>query len=287
MLPESVRVACEHSLNVKLRRSSRVGGGDINEARLLDTSQGLYFLKMNVHPAAFEMFQTEAAGLEAIRKTQTIATPTVFSCQQLDDIAFIVLAYIESGPKTKKFWKDFGVALARMHQKKQAYYGFPEDNFIGLLPQPNPRMENWVDFYRDARLQTQIELAGKNHRMETTDYQSFDRLLNRLSELLPEEHPSLIHGDLWSGNFIADLNEEGALIDPASCYAHREMDIAMSKLFGGFSPVFYEAYQQTFPLLEGWRERIPLYQLYYLMAHVNLFGGSYLPSVRQILRRFS
>lgn len=287
MLPESVQESCESLLQgAAIQKATPVGGGDINEARLLYTDSGRYFLKMNDHPAALDMFEAEAAGLRLIQAEKTIRTPAVVGYNQSGHKAFLLLEYIESGHRSAGFWQDFGRQLAQLHHRPQPHFGLHRDNYIGSLPQPNPILEDWPAFYRQARLEPQLDLAKKHNRLQTTDFQQFDQLLRKLPDLLPNEPPSLIHGDLWSGNFLADAKGEPVLIDPAAGYAHREMDIAMSKLFGGFAPGFYEAYDAAYPLLTGWQERVPLYQLYYLLVHVNLFGGGYVQSVRQVLRQF-
>lgn len=287
MLPAHVHAYCERLLGSNIRKITAVGGGDISEARLLQTDTALYFIKINRSPAALQMFQTEAAGLRLIRDTAAIRSPAVIHCECIRDDCFLLMEYIESGPRTTAFWERFGTSLAVMHQEVQPHYGLHFDNYIGSLRQFNPTLADWPAFYHQARLQPQLELARKDRKMNPDDLQRFERLFQKLPELLPDEHPSLIHGDLWSGNFLAAQTEEVVLIDPAVCFAHREMDLAMSRLFGGFSPLFYAAYENAYPLLPGWQERVPLYQLYYLLVHVNLFGGGYLQSVRQILQRFA
>jgi fructosamine-3-kinase len=287
MLPIPVRNRCQEVLNTTIEKVTLLSGGDINEARLLQTDSGRYFLKMNTHPAALDMFETEAAGLQLIKDTQAIQSPLVLDCGQAGNTSFLLLEFIPSGHQTQNFWTNFGTALALMHQAPQKSYGLSFNNYIGSLPQVNPLLDDWPTFYHLARLLPQLQLAKNAQRLTSQDIHQFDRLFRKLPDLLPNEAPALIHGDLWSGNFLSNLHEKGVLIDPAICCAHREMDIAMSKLFGGFAPSFYQAYQAAFPLLHGWEERIPLYQLYYLMVHVNLFGGGYVQSVRQVLQQFS
>lgn len=284
MLPIPVRDRCEELLGSPIRQVAPLGGGDINRARLLETGSGRYFLKMNTLPVSLDMFQTEAAGLKLIQETRTIRSPQVLGCAQAGDTAFLLLEFIESGRRSPAFWTAFGTSLAEMHRAPQPAFGLSFDNYIGSLPQANPEMEQWPAFYQKARLAPQLQMALDANRLDGRDHAQFDRLFQKLPDLLPDEPPALIHGDLWSGNFLAGPHEEGVLIDPAVCRAHREMDIAMSKLFGGFAPAFYEAYQAAYPLLPGWEERVPLYQLYYLLVHVNLFGGGYVGSVRQVLR---
>jgi fructosamine-3-kinase len=284
MLPVPVRDRCRELLGRPIRQVTPLGGGDINQARLLETGSGRYFLKMNTLAVSLDMFRTEAAGLKLIRETETIRSPNVLGCEQVGNTAFLLLEFIESGRRSDGFWTNFGVSLAEMHRAPQPAFGLSFDNYIGSLPQANPEMERWPAFYQRARLAPQLQMALDTNRLDSRDRAQFDQLFQKLPDLLPGEPPSLIHGDLWSGNFLAGPNEEGVLIDPAVCRAHREMDIAMSKLFGGFAPAFYEAYHAAYPLLSGWEERVPIYQLYYLLVHVNLFGGGYVGSVREVLR---
>ena len=194
------------------------------------------------------------------------------------------MEFIESGLKGNQFWKGFGEALAQLHRHSQDHFGLDHSNFIGALPQANPAHNDWISFYVEARLQPQVRMATDKSLLNRTDLQQFDALYTALPNLIPQEKPSLIHGDLWSGNFLCSQEGVPYLIDPAVCFASREMDLAMSQLFGGFSPIFYQTYQECFPLLPGFENRVELYKLYYLLVHVNLFGESYVGSVRQIIR---
>ena len=286
MFPEQVRLQCEQVFGQSLSDIRPVTGGDINEAFLIQTNTDKFFIKLNDHPAALDMLRAEAAGLARIKDSRKIQTPAVIHLGKADTFAFLILEYIQPSSRSQSFWQSFGQELAQMHQIKQPNFGLDFDNFIGSLPQKNPASNNWPNFYRSARLQPLAKIASEQNRLHTADLEALDRLFNKLPDLLPDESPSLIHGDLWSGNFLAGKKQKAVLIDPAVCYAHREMDIAMSKLFGGFSPTFYQAYLGTFPLLTGWEDRIPLYQLYYLLVHVILFGGGYVQSVRQVLQRY-
>jgi len=215
-----------------------------------------------------------------------ISVPKVLLFDEDDDHAFLLLEYIKSAREADNFWDDFGEKLAALHNVKAEKFGLDHDNYMGSLHQCNNFHEDWTEFFIMERLEKQIELARENGSMGRTDVLAFERLYKRLDEIFPPAHPSLLHGDLWSGNFMVNSSGKACLIDPAVYYGHPEIDIAMTTLFGGFSNRFYEAYNRHNPLEKGWRERLPIYNLYPLMVHVNLFGGAYLNSVQQTLRKF-
>jgi len=274
-------------LNLELSGSSRVAGGDINEALRLDTPEGSWFVKYQTSAQGIEMLRTEATGLHALAQPKVIGVPNVTWQGTVEGIACLVLPFLETGPKTSDSLARFGRELATLHRKASAdHYGFPEDNFIGSLPQSNGQHATAVDFLIHERLQPQWERA-RNSGFFSDAPAAWHNFLTELPNLIPEEQPSLIHGDLWGGNYLIDTAGKPWLIDPAAAYAPREMDLAMSSLFGGFGPAFYRAYENEWPTEPGFPEREPLYQLYYLLVHVNLFGAGYVGSVQRILQRFS
>lgn len=285
-IPEDIKKQCEALLNTTIETALPVSGGDINQARRLETPHGRFFLKLNTTGHAHHMFAAEAQGLQRMANTHALRIPNVIGCSSVGSMGWLLMEWIESEHRRPDFWQNFGASLATMHRTRGAYFGLNHDNFIGSLPQSNTQHENWVEFYIAERLQPQVKMALQSNKFNTSDQRNFEHLYRQLPQILPEESPALIHGDLWSGNFLADELGAPVLIDPAVCFASREMDIAMSLLFGGFDQAFYDAYHDTYPLLPGWEERVDLYQLYYLLVHVNLFGGGYVGSVRRILPRF-
>lgn len=285
-LPEKITHQCEAALDRKILSVEYVGGGDINQARRLKTSKGDFFLKMNSGNKAKTMFEVEQKGLELLAAAKIIRIPSVIAVLFDGKNAGLLMEHIETGYRADGFWKKFGTALAELHRQSAEQYGLDHDNFIGSLPQSNNHHETWSAFYIHERLLPQIEMAVTDGQMTTQDRKSFDSLFKKLPTICPEEKPSLTHGDLWSGNFLVGSESEPVLIDPAVSYAHREMDLAMSRLFGGFDRSFYRAYEEAWPLVSGFEKRLPIYQLYYLMVHVNLFGGGYVRSVRNILKEF-
>ncbi len=203
--------------------------------------------------------------------------------------SLLLLEYIEAAPRGKDFWDAFGSGLARMHKQKpvDGRYGLDHDNYIGSLHQSNRPRDTWADFFVTERLEVQLRMArdkGKAGRELTRQFEAFYR---HLSDFFPEEPPSLLHGDLWSGNYMTGSGGEAVIIDPAVYYGHRYMDLGMSRLFGGFNQSFYRSYMDTYPMESNWEQSMDIANLYPLMVHVNLFGGGYIGSVKSILRRFS
>lgn len=279
--------------SVKIVRSRRAGGGDSNEARLLWLSDGTrVFLKANTKENA-PFFQAEAAGLSAIAGTKAVGTPQVLCTGTepgRDGYAFLLLEYLE-GRRRDDYWEQFGRNLAAMHRAQAAEfvtggrYGFFMDNYIGMGKQCNTAQESWIGFFRDCRLEPQFERAFGY--FDKAGRKSAARVLERAEEILTEPaHPSLLHGDLWSGNVITGRDGHAWLIDPAVYVGHAETDLAMTELFGGFPPAFYRAYQEAAPLEPGYESRRDLYHLYHLLNHLNLFGSAYLPSVMRIVKRY-
>jgi fructosamine-3-kinase len=196
-----------------------------------------------------------------------------------------VLENIAPGPRRPDFDEQLGRALAALHRFGSPGFGLDHDNFIGRLPQSNTPASTWVDFYRERRLEPQLRLARESGLCSSAMARGFDRLFSVLAERVgPVEPPARLHGDLWGGNLIVDETGAGCLIDPAAYGGHREVDLAMMRLFGGFGPAVFAAYHEAWPLQPDHEERVPLYQLYFLMVHVNLFGGSYLAQTEQALR---
>ena len=274
----------------------RERGGDSHTAVSFFDGEGKhYFLKYGSAAKSGDAFLAEGRGLwhlaKAIERNQTegdfCLVPRPLACQGQGQYAFLLLPYIERGLPDKAFWGHFGRALAGLHRIAAESYGFPFDNFIGSLLQSNRRHRLWSDFYAEERLLPQGYSALDAGLFSKADMKLLETLAFRLPDLLPEEGPQLIHGDLWSGNFLCDRQGRSWLIDPAPYYGHREMDLAMSRLFGGFDEAFYSAYREFFPLIPAYGERQGLYQLYYLLVHLNLFGRAYYRKVRELLEFYT
>jgi fructosamine-3-kinase len=264
-----------------------VSGGCIANSKVLTTKSGLhYFLKSL--PGTSGMFLKEANGLRELAKAKCIKIPEVI----LADTDFLLLEFIEQGSKTTHFFESFGAAFAKMHRFTGSSFGFFEDNYLGASPQYNIVQgivqSNWADFYWTKRLLPQLKMAEQNGLASGELLRAMHKLEPILDNILSQinEPPTLLHGDLWAGNYMCNAKGEAVLIDPAVYYGHREVDLAMTKMFGGFSPDFYKSYQETYPLPDGWEYRENLYLLYHYLNHLNLFGGGYLGSALRLIQSY-
>lgn len=268
-----------------INQVNRVHGGDINETYQLKTDSRSFFLKVNSSKRFPRMFEQEAIGLGALLGTNTIRIPKTIALDEFEDATFLVLEWIEQGSPSTNFWEDFGHQLAALHQTTNDQFGWTQDNFIGTLVQHNQWTNTWSEFFILQRLEPQLNIALQQGKMNLNHVRSFDKLFQKLDGLFPKESPALLHGDLWSGNYIIDEKGHPVIMDPAVYYGHREMDLAMTKLFGGFDSELYESYHEIFPLETNWEERVSLCNLYPLLVHVNLFGGGYVSQVESIIGR--
>lgn len=258
-----------------------------NGSGFIQTESGAaYYLKGGGDPRAF---QCEANGLHELEKADAIPVARVAAVGE----DFILTEFIERGREKSGFFEDFGRRLARLHRYQVETFGFYEDNFIGDNPQPNipegDEKSDWTAFYFNKRLRYQYRLAERNGNVSSSLKNGFLKLENRIEAILAgsEEPPALLHGDLWAGNFISGASGNAVLIDPAVYYGHREADLAMTKLFGGFPPAFYDAYQAEYPLKTGWQKRENIYKLYHVLNHLNLFGCSYLSEAERIVGSYT
>jgi len=264
-----------------------IGGGSINDCYRLETDAGRLFVKVNAADHFPSLFEAEADGLRRLREAGPLRVPSVMAYGEADGHGYLLMEWIEYGIKGPGFWEDLGRGLAKLHRHTQERFGLDRDNCIGSLVQRNSPEHEWPTFFIRHRLEAQLRMARDKHRVADGMAFRFERLFARLDQIFPKEPPALLHGDLWSGNFLCDANSRPVLIDPAVYYGHREMDLAMTRLFGGFEDPFYAAYHAEWPLAEGWKERVDLCNLYPLMVHVNLFGGGYTTQVEAILKRFA
>lgn len=274
----------EHHTQELYGSYQHIGGGCINNAARIQTTNRAYFLKWN-NANEQKLFAKEAMGLEILRLKSHAKIPKVLGKGVQQGYAYLLLEWVEKGHANASFWEDFGYKLAKMHQNTSEAFGLEHANFIGRLPQSNKWHKEWVDFFVEERLSPQIKMAFENHLIDKSILEKFEVLFNKFSDLIPNEKSSLLHGDLWSGNFIVDESANPVLIDPAVYYGHRETELAFTTLFGGFDTTFYEAYKHEYPLAHGFEDRIDIHNLYPLLVHVNLFGTSYLSGIQQTLKR--
>lgn len=260
-------------------------GGCINNAVRVKTGEGSFFLKWN-EDIEEDMFAAEANGLRLLRAGSSLKIPEVLGLGKIENKHYLLLEYVESRFPMTTYWQQLGQGLASQHRIAAEKFGLEYDNYIGSLPQANHQSENWIDFFREKRLEVQLGLAIYNGLVDKDFANKYKALYSKLPDLLQEEPPALLHGDLWSGNVMVGEEGEPCIIDPAVYYGHREVELAFTELFGGFDPRFYSAYEEAFPLDPGYKDRKDIYNIYPLMVHVNLFGTSYLSGVERTLRRF-
>lgn len=281
--PEQIFSIIEERENLEITGSSPLSGGSINDVFLLETSAGPRVVKLNKVSRFPRMFEAEKDGLQALRSANAIDVPQPLSCGRSGDAAYLLLEYKPEGEPTPDFWDIFARDLANLHRTTAEKFGFQTSNYIGSLPQYNESTTSAADFYISQRLEPQLQMASERG----FTFNDTGLILKNILDEIPAEPPALIHGDLWSGNYLVNKDGLPCLIDPAVCYGPREMDLAMMKLFGGFSEELFNNYRQYFPLEPGFEDRISLWQLYYLLVHLNIFGSSYLPGVQNILNKYS
>ena len=261
-----------------------VGGGSIHRAWHLDDGVRHYFVKSGPIPAA-PMFAAEARGLQALSVAAVVRTPAFITLGQTDDRAFLVLEHLDLRTLDQGGGARLGKALAHLHDITGEAFGWSEDNFIGATPQGNSPHHSWPHFFGERRLRPQLQLAlrnGMDQALVTKGFGVIERIGGLFVDYQPQ--PSLLHGDLWSGN-AAMAGDAPALFDPACYYGDRETDIAMAELFGGFPVSFYAAYRAAWPLDPGYESRKPLYNLYHILNHFNLFGSAYLGQAQRMIER--
>ncbi|MDQ3187104.1 MAG: fructosamine kinase family protein [Pseudomonadota bacterium] len=268
-----------------VEQASSISGGCINETYRIEGDGQRFFVKLN-NIDSLAMFEAEAAGLQEIHKSRTLRVPLPVCWGTNKSKAWLVLEYLEMDNVSCGDAAALGLGLAAMHHSSSEKFGWVRDNTIGATPQINKFSSNWIQFWREHRLGYQLQLAGTNGH--TGKLQTLgDQLLAQLDCFFPGWEPavSLLHGDLWSGNYSFDCAGQPVLFDPAVYYGDRETDIAMTELFGGFSTVFYAAYREAYPLDTGYATRKTLYNLYHILNHLNLFGGGYLNQAEQMISR--
>jgi fructosamine-3-kinase len=264
-----------------------IQGGDINQCFLLETSRGKYFMKVNASLFGLDFFEKEARGLVILANAGAIRVPRPLFDGKFHQQVYLVMEYLQKGNPTQNFWENFGESIAELHKHTQENFGLPFQNYIGRLHQPNNAHAKWSDFYKTERLIFLVEKARNRNLLSPEEISLAEKLCEKIDQVIPEEKPALLHGDLWKGNFIVQENGTAAVFDPAVYYGHREMDLAMAQLFGGFENQFFEAYHASFPLQPGWMNRMEIFQLYPLMAHLLLFGGPYHAQVVSILKKYA
>lgn len=279
----AARVAQTTGNRFAIERQYSVGGGCINNACVIEGAGQRYFVKHN-EADRLPMFEAEMEGLRELAQASAVRVPAPICCGCAADRAFLVLEHIEFGDDRLGAMALLGEQLAALHRLPRPHFGWTRDNTLGSTPQRNTPSSDWLAFWYEHRLGFQLALAREHGASR--------RLLDKAGRLSTDAgaffqgyapRPSLLHGDLWSGNADTDTEGRPVLFDPAVYYGDREADIAMTELFGGFSTRFYQAYRDAFPLDPGYGVRKTFYNLYHVLNHFNLFGGGYGPQAEQMV----
>lgn len=270
---------------VNIHQLIPVGGGSINQCLKAETDIGFFFIKEN-DPKKFPgMFEAEVHGLKLLANANCFVVPAVLGTAEEENRSMLLLEWLEKKNPDARSWYEAGEKLAALHQHSNPAFGLEISNYIGSLPQQNNFHSSWEDFFTLERILPQIKRARDDGRIDSALVGKAEKFCAKCGTIFPPEKPAMLHGDLWSGNFFFSANGP-ALFDPAVYFGHREMDLAMTQLFGGFDPDFYAGYTNAFAPEKDWQKRIPYSNLYPLLVHLNLFGGGYLYDVKSILAAF-
>jgi fructosamine-3-kinase len=280
-IAQEITKVTEKSFTLENTRS--VGGGCINQGYKISGNGSNYFVKLN-QASQVEMFAAEAMGLEQMYATQTITVPKPICWGVVENSCYIVLQWLDLGGGNSHVWEEMGRQLAAMHKiGKSDRFGWDRNNTIGSTPQINTWSDNWADFFARERIGYQLKLAKRRGGSFPDTAKVIEAVRERLADRQPQ--PSLVHGDLWSGNAAVTTDGEPVILDPATYYGDREVDIAMSELFGGFPTAFYRGYNQVWELDKGYGQRKTIYNLYHILNHFNLFGGGYASQANRMIQQ--
>ncbi|NGP89153.1 fructosamine kinase family protein [Fodinibius halophilus] len=288
MIPDILVTKLESALDQTIESQRRVSGGSINQAaKITLPGDRSCFLKWNT-TADPSMFFVEEKGLQLLDAADTgLFIPGVLATGETENgIGFLVQEFIKEGRAQNNSAEIFGQELAALHKNQHEQFGLDHDNYIGRLPQSNKKHQSWIDFFIKERMKPQLKMATDSGKLGTTTVSHFQSMYKQLPDIFPEEQASLLHGDLWGGNYFYDQNGRPTIYDPAVYYGHREIELAFTHLFGGFSGAFYDAYNEAYPLQPNFNQRKDIYNLYPLLVHTNLFGSSYAQQVKGIVQQF-
>ena len=269
----------------ELKSASLIAAGNHNQGIRLETTEGIFFLKLNFDHER-SILAKEAEGLQKLRKSTFLKIPLTYGQGRIEDYNYLLSEFIPSSRQQLDYWENLGLGLAQLHLNTSKQFGFDSDNYIASLHQKNHPVDNWTDFFVEQRLEPMLGKAYFDGIIPLDFLKRFQTIYPKLESIFPKEKPALLHGDIWSGNVICDGEGQPCLIDPAVYYGHREMDMAFSKLFGGFDSKFYDAYDSIVPLEPDFDSRMGIYNLYPLLVHLNLFGTAYLPGIEKIVKRY-
>ena len=259
---------------------SPVSGGSISQTfKIFINNKFHFFCKINAAKKFPLLFEKEKNGFDFLRSQNIFRIPQIVFINEFEEKQLLIIEWVDEEIKNEKFWETFGEKLEQLHSITHTHFGFDEDNFMGALFQSNRKTKNWIDFFINERIEPQMKIAINNNLLDAKHTDKFENLFKKLPAIFGQENPSLIHGDLWNGNFLCGKNNNPVLIDPAIYFGNRNMDIAMTKLFGGFDNAFYRSYYYHFPKEKNADEQYDICNLYPLLIHLNLFGKSYLPEI--------
>ncbi len=281
-MQEIIQQICTTQKLGKIKTIRPIPGGSINLGFQVKTGTGQFFLKMNDQVPA-DYFEVEYNSLIILDKYAR--TPRVMAHGIENGVSFLILEWIEPVSTHPTAIDDLAFSLAQLHRQTRPAFGLDFNNYVGSLFQNNNSHDTWIDFYTNERILPLVKLAFESKLLTKENVQEFETLAAKLNAIIPSEKPSLLHGDLWNGNYILS-GSKSYLIDPAIYYGHREMDLAMTQLFGAFPDRFYDVYMNNNPLIAGWEKRVPIFQLYPLLVHLNLFGSTYYPQLNDVLIKF-
>lgn len=281
------RIAQKLHIPVDTLHFQAVGGGSINDSfKIIINNKPVCFIKINSASRFPQLFEKEQKGLALIAQQDIIQVPKVVEHIVVDDYQLLILEWIQSGEKNNTFWKKFGEQLAALHHCSSATFGLDYDNYMGSVPQLNTPNNSWTNFFIHQRLQLLVKKCLEKNLLTLQHIPLFEKLYTQLPNIFNTEPPALLHGDLWSGNYMCNATAEPVLIDPAIYYGHRSVDLAMTTLFGGFRTAFYEAYQYHYPFPKNYQEQWDICNLYPLLIHLLLFGTGYLSAINKTLKAF-
>ena len=275
------------SLNAEKIVFFPVGGGSINQCYRVQSGDKQLFCKINSATKFPQLFALEQKGLELLGQQSIIRTPAIIDSFLEAGYQFLLLEWLREGQRTPSFWRRFGEQLAALHRVSADQFGLEVNNYMGSVPQQNGPHDSWCAFFTEERILPMVKKCTDKNLLNKSNLALFDTLLKQLPQRFNQEAPSLLHGDLWSGNFLCSATGEPVLIDPAVYYGHRSADRGLTTLFGGFEKTFYHAYHECFPLPANYKEQWELCNLYPLLIHLYLFGTSYLPQIENTLKQFN
>lgn len=292
MLPEVIKQEALRLLQnhydewIKITDSNLIEEKSYYQSFRLETNKEIFFLKFNEAGQYLGMFEKESSEFELIKSTNTFYVPEIIATGKAGEYAFIIMEFTEEGRRKNDFWVDFAKKLSRMHQYTDKNFSLDHDNYINSLQQYNNFHDNWYDFFILERLEPQLQIARNKGHLNKGHVHQFKNLYKQLINIIPEEKPTLVHGNLSNKTYMINCSGEPALFQPSTAYNHREVDIAMSKLFTTFDQNFYDNYNLMMPMESGWEERLPIYNLYPLLIYVNLYGMRYLSRLERIINDF-